>query len=223
MSGASAYLRQTSDSNMKAMLAALVHEANFLVEENLNILVDDIDEDERNLFKLDSILAAIGMEGEDEVLAILKRMEGSTSLSRTKGEILKTIRQHLEQQQNKSVSSSSDNDNNYHPAKAKKKSSASARLGPGAGGDDQQQQEQQRQITADEEEMQEWNAMIASIGQLVSEDRQQMLEEVKKFDKSLKNVETLKEQNRRLEVQIQEMKTIYENITGEKVNLELLC
>lgn len=45
-----------SDSALKALLSTLVHEAHFLVEENLNLLVDDIDEDERNLFKLDSIL-----------------------------------------------------------------------------------------------------------------------------------------------------------------------
>ena len=54
----------------------MVHEANFLVEDNLNFLVSECaDEDERNLFKLDSILTAIGLNGEMEVMEILRKHE----------------------------------------------------------------------------------------------------------------------------------------------------
>ncbi len=52
-----------------------MYRANFLVEENLNLLVeaDDIGEDERALFRLDSILATIGVEEEGEIAAVLER------------------------------------------------------------------------------------------------------------------------------------------------------
>ena len=48
------------DAKLRQMLSTLVHEANFLVEDNLNDLVEDIPDNEKTLFKLDSILTAIG-------------------------------------------------------------------------------------------------------------------------------------------------------------------
>ena len=48
------------DGKLRQMLSTLVHEANFLVEDNLNDLVEDIPDNEKTLFKLDSILTAIG-------------------------------------------------------------------------------------------------------------------------------------------------------------------
>lgn len=61
-----------TDEALKTMLSSLVHEANFLVEDNLSLLVEDIPEDERNLFKLDSILTAIGLQGEKAVFNVLR-------------------------------------------------------------------------------------------------------------------------------------------------------
>ncbi len=49
-----------TDEMLKIMLHNLVTEANFLVEDNLNLLCEEVTDDERNLFKLDSILTVIG-------------------------------------------------------------------------------------------------------------------------------------------------------------------
>ena len=96
---------QRSDAQLKEMLSTLVHEANFLVEDNLNLLVDDIPEDERKLFKLDSILTAIGLTGELEVMEILRkhdeanisRRESDQSMEALRDSIMKVIRTHIEQ------------------------------------------------------------------------------------------------------------------------------
>ena len=86
---------------MKEMLSTLVQEANFLVEDNLNLLVEDdeFNEAERTLFKLDSILTAIGVEGEEEVMNVLKKHEASqsSSLDGVRDSIMKIIRAHIEQ------------------------------------------------------------------------------------------------------------------------------
>ncbi len=85
--------------DLKPFLRDLVYRANFLVEENLNLLVeaDDILEDERALFRLDSILATIGVEQEAEVAAVLDRHRGDAD--RARREILKVIRAHMERQE----------------------------------------------------------------------------------------------------------------------------
>ena len=62
---AKALKKRRADANLREMLSTLVHEANFLVEDNLNDLVGDIPENERVLFKLDSILTAIGKNSHD--------------------------------------------------------------------------------------------------------------------------------------------------------------
>ena len=62
---AKALKKRRADANLREMLSTLVHEANFLVEDNLNDLVGDIPENERVLFKLDSILTAIGKNNQD--------------------------------------------------------------------------------------------------------------------------------------------------------------
>ena len=86
---------------MKEMLSTLVQEANFLVEDNLNLLVEDdeFNEAERTLFKLDSILTAIGVEGEEEVMNVLKKHEASqtSSMEGVRDSIMKIIRTHIEQ------------------------------------------------------------------------------------------------------------------------------
>ena len=77
---------------LRLMLAELVREAKFLVEENLGVLVErheDIDEFETDIFKLDSILSAVGVDCEEEVLAVLKKREHP---SKAKEGILKIIR-----------------------------------------------------------------------------------------------------------------------------------
>ena len=95
--------KRAGDITMKEMLSTLVQEANFLVEDNLNILVEDdneFNEAERNLFKLDSILTAIGVEGEEEVMNVLKKHEASHMTSDIDGvreSIMKIIRTHIEQ------------------------------------------------------------------------------------------------------------------------------
>ena len=200
-----------TDSNMKELLSALVHEANFLVEENLSILVDDIDEDERNLFKLDSILAAIGMEGEEEVLSILRRLAaggGGSSNSWARGEILKTIRQHVEAQQRKKAAVPTAATTVASKKISSSSAAGAAAAGGGGGG---------KVWDEGEEEIQEWNAMIASIGQLMNSDRQQMARELEQRAKNRKKVEALQEENQRMEVKIREMTNIYESITGEKL------
>lgn len=84
--------------NMKTALSNLVHEASFLVEENLNLLVEaeDVTEDEKNLFKLDSILNTIGVQGEEEVLEVIQNFERNPTVS-MKDNVLKVIRKHIEQ------------------------------------------------------------------------------------------------------------------------------
>ncbi len=67
---------EVTDEALKDMLSALIQEANFLVEDNLSLLVEEeCTEDERNLFKLDSILTAIGLQGEEAVFSVLKQHE----------------------------------------------------------------------------------------------------------------------------------------------------
>jgi dynein regulatory complex protein 1 len=83
-----------TDEALKGMLSTLVHEANFLVEDNLSLLVDDIPEDERNLFKLDSILTAIGLQGEQAVINVLRQHEKNPS--KAMEGILKIIRNQIE-------------------------------------------------------------------------------------------------------------------------------
>ena len=64
-SAAPAVTQKVADAKLRQMLSTLVHEANFLVEDNLNDLVDDIPDNEKTLFKLDSILTAIGEREEN--------------------------------------------------------------------------------------------------------------------------------------------------------------
>ena len=60
-----------TDEALKEMLSVLIQEANFLVEDNLSLLVEeDCTEDERNLFKLDSILTAISLQGKNKIKEI---------------------------------------------------------------------------------------------------------------------------------------------------------
>ena len=78
-------------------MSTMVHEANFLVENNLSSLVEEIDEREQKLFKLDSILSAVGIEGETEVLKIIRDSLASASNAGRDGSInresiLKAIR-----------------------------------------------------------------------------------------------------------------------------------
>jgi hypothetical protein len=73
----------------------MVHEANFLVENNLSYLVEEIDSKEQTLFKLDSILSVVGIEGETEVLKIIKDSLGSSAgqnAATNRDSILKAIR-----------------------------------------------------------------------------------------------------------------------------------
>ena len=91
----SSYLRY--DADFRSMLSTMVHEANFLVENNLSSLVEEIDECEQQLFKLNSILSAVGIEGETEVLKIIRESLASASSAGRDGSvnresILKAIR-----------------------------------------------------------------------------------------------------------------------------------
>ena len=84
-----------NDEALKEMLSALIQEANFLVEDNLALLVEDeCTEDERNLFKLDSILTAIGLQGEEAVFRVLREHEKNPS--KAFDSILKVIRTQVE-------------------------------------------------------------------------------------------------------------------------------
>ena len=106
---------------MRSVLSNLVNKANFLVEENLKVLVEneELDERERQLFRLDSILTAIGVEGktlhfplhfrysifqklksyvilgEEEIFHALRRHKHEPD--RAKVDILKIIRSELEE------------------------------------------------------------------------------------------------------------------------------
>jgi len=60
------------DASFRNVLSTVVHEASFLVENNLSHLVEDIDLKEQELFKLDSIFSVVGIEGESEVLKIIQ-------------------------------------------------------------------------------------------------------------------------------------------------------
>ena len=77
--GAATDIIETDDA-LKDMLSVLIQEANFLVEDNLGLLVqEECTEDERKLFKLDSILTAIGLQGEEAVFDVLKQHERNPS------------------------------------------------------------------------------------------------------------------------------------------------
>ena len=95
--------QEHDQQQLKPFLRNLVYKANFLVEENLNLLVeaDDILEDERSLFRLDSILATIGVEEEAEIAAVLDKHRANPN--RAKMEILKVIRGHIEKVDTKQI------------------------------------------------------------------------------------------------------------------------
>ena len=81
------------DAEFHSMLSTMVHEANFLVENNLSYLVEEIDSKEQTLFKLDSILSVVGIEGETEVLKIIRDSLGpSQNAATNRDSILKAIR-----------------------------------------------------------------------------------------------------------------------------------
>ena len=85
-----------TDEALKQMLSVLIQEANFLVEDNLSLLVEtDCTSDERDLFKLDSILTAIGLQGEEAVFQVLKQHEKNPS--KAFDSILKVIRTKIEE------------------------------------------------------------------------------------------------------------------------------
>jgi hypothetical protein len=54
--------------------------------------VEDIDEKEQKLFKLDSILSVVGIEGESEVLKIIRDRLTSSGATTNRDSILKAIR-----------------------------------------------------------------------------------------------------------------------------------
>nr|XP_040564755.1 dynein regulatory complex protein 1-like [Lepeophtheirus salmonis] len=96
---------EIKDEAFKTMLANLVQEAHFLVEENLGYLIDTISEDERNLFKLDSILNVLGVECEEEILGVLRKATSvEQSLSATYSDLLKILRQYVDSHHEKTIS-----------------------------------------------------------------------------------------------------------------------
>ena len=183
---------QRSDSDLKCLLNHLVREANFLVEENLNILVqdDDITEDEKNLFRLDSILNTIGMKGEEEVLAVLRnfQLDATCSPGKVKDNILKIIRGHLE---------GSDEEVAAYP-ELRKASAAPTEVRSQGGRGTAWVQSRQSGADSLQEMIQEWDVMIKSVEMLVDEERRAILAKLSDVRPNLVTVGKMEEHIKRV-------------------------
>ena len=191
----------STTDDMKLFLNKLIEKGNFLVEENLNVLVeaDDITEREKNLFRLDSILAAIGIEDEDEIWSVLRK-QGKNS------DIIKFIRAHIEQkqqQQQQGTASASSSSSMMSNAEASSPStSATSSISTSAGRDQYKRQ---------------WEAMIVSVSQLFSQENQTLLKELQNLCAIQKSTSQLEDENWRMKRQLKELNEIASKLAGLEV------
>lgn len=158
--------------DLKSFLRSLVYKANFLVEENLNLLVeaDDILDDERALFRLDSILATIGVEQEAEIAAVLAKHRANPS--RAKMEILRVIRGHVEKATSSSAAAISSSSSTSSPRLASTSSAAAVPAAAASRKSSTSSSSSSGAARRREEEEKLWSVMVRSVEQLLDDDRQ---------------------------------------------------
>jgi multidrug resistance efflux pump len=192
------------DDNMRRMLAELVHEAHFLVEENLGVLVDteDVNDDEKNLFKLDSILSAVGVDCEEEVLEVLRKR--AVNPSRAKESILKIIRAHVEQQN--------------RPAAAAKSAGVMQRSHSMTKAGSISREEKQRASSAKlrkrELELMDWSAMTESVSRMKDATRAIIFEEMKAYHRSAAEVRAMETENEKIKRSVRELTEVVARLNG---------
>ena len=201
-----------TDSQLKEMLSTLVHEAGFLVEDNLDLLVDDIPEDERTLFKLDSILTAIGLTGELEVMEILSKHEElgkskeSESITGLRESIMKVIRNHIDHQR---VGFSNHLDQQEG---ATDRSSVKRRLGSNGKSISRGTLSYPTKLreafdlpSKDSREKSEWEELQELVDQFNSKDRLFLEKTLKKYQQALVRRSEMLERNQKLRLQNEEL------------------
>ncbi len=191
-------LAATSDSSLKQFLTNLVYKANFLVEENLNTLVEsEATSAERSLFRLDSILATIGVEKEAEIAAVLRGKDDRKKAD----EILKIIRRHVEQpKRGPSASSSSGGGTDVEGSSAGASSATSSHISDSS------------DSSQEDEDTEDWEVMLKSIRQLVDKDRQMAMEKMRRLHATVNEVRRLEAGNERLRRQVDDLGDIVAKI-----------
>lgn len=175
-------MMEADDDALKDMLSVLIREANFLVEDNLSLLVEEeCTDDERNLFKLDSILTAIGLQGEEAVFSVLKQHEKNPA--KDYDSILKVIRGKIEEKKREKEQSVMSGSQSMSCDKTGSKLASS--LG---------RTEQSTLSTA----MNEWALVESKLDRFKSEDRLRLLAALKTYNDSLTERSNLLEKNKKM-------------------------
>ncbi len=187
--------------DIKTFLSNLIRNANFLVEENLNVLVeaDDITEREKNLFRLDSILAAIGVEAENQIIGILRQRKDKEKATE---DVIKFIRGHLEVTTGTSTSSSASSHSSPPQSEAAltKSSAASSATSTSSGAEFDHK----------------WDVMVSSVEAITTEESA-MLKELQALQADLKTSNKLKEENLNSRRQIEELSAILSKIKRRNI------
>ena len=182
-----------NDQALKEMLSALIQEANFLVEDNLALLVEDeCTEDERNLFKLDSILTAIGLQGEEAVFRVLREHEKNPS--KAFDSILKVIRTQVEvkkQDKEQALPSTTGSGSASYD-----KTGSSRMVGP-------MSSMMQQRCTDDGKSsmssgVNEWSLVESKLNKFKSDERLRLLTALKNYNESLTERASLLDKNQRM-------------------------
>ena len=179
--------------------------------QNLNILVEDdeITGDEKSLFKLDSILNAVGVEGEEEVMAVLKKHDEQDP-SKTKDSLLKIIRSHIEQQKKTKLMAA-----DPFAAMMAPPSSNAAQKGKQKISKRQDSRKGKARQTL-EEQMREWEAMTESVrSMLMDKEKIDTYEAIKRYHRGLTKIVAMEEKSAKLDRVIQEMTIVKNKLGGE--------
>lgn len=172
------------------MLSALIQEANFLVEDNLALLVEDeCTEEERNLFKLDSILTAIGLQGEEAVFSVLREHEKNPS--KAFDSILKVIRTQIEakkREKEQSMPAGGSQSVSYDK-------SSSRMVGPAGASSLMRTEDGKSSLTTG---LNEWSLVESKLNNFKGEERLRLLTALKNYNESLTERACLLDKNQRM-------------------------
>ena len=181
-----------TDENLKQMLSVLIQEANFLVEDNLSLLVEEIPADERDLFKLDSILTAIGLQGEEAVYKVLKQHEKNPS--KAFDGILKVIRAQIEEKKKEKETSIMSGSNSVSVDKSSKMVSSGGKTDDG-----------KSSVSAT---VNEWSLVESKLQKFKSEDRMRLLDALKAYNDALTERANLLDKNQKMKRHNNELKML---------------
>ena len=188
--GESAEEFAANDEALKEMLSALIQEANFLVEDNLALLVEDeCTEDERNLFKLDSILTAIGLQGEEAVFRVLREHEKNPS--KAFDSILKVIRTQVEvkkRDKEQALPSAGSQSVSYDK-------SSSRMVGPAGTSSLMRTDDGKSTLSTG---INEWSLVESKLNKFKSDERLRLLTALKNYNESLTERASLLDRNQRM-------------------------